>query len=149
MLLVPSFLEARLISASVNKSIAQNFTVSYSKVKYCSASLTGIQGNTLVSNSTLFPDITNKCVFSTVPVTNTSWNIKSNKSYSSLSSSNSTSKCLLSTVSQIKTSNDKSYSSSYSKIYSKPIAKDVTQPARDVPGTSAEGPIKVLTVLGD
>ena len=149
MLLVPSFLEARLISASVNKSIAQNFTVSYSKIKYCSASLTGIQGNTLVSNSTLFPDITNKCVFSTVPVTNTSWNIKSNKSYSSLSSSNSTSKCLLSTVSQIKTSNDKSYSSSYSKIYSKPIAKDVTQPARDVPGTSAEGPIKVLTVLGD
>ena len=149
MLLVPSFLEARLISASVNKSIAQNFTVSYSKIKYCSASLTGIQGNTLVSNSTLFPDITNKCVFSTVPVTNTSWNIKSNKSYSSLSSSNSTSKCLLSTVSQIKTSNDKSYSSSYSKIYSKPIAKDVTQPARDVPGTSAEGPIKVLTILGD
>ena len=150
MLLVPSFLEARLISASVNKSIAQNFTVSYSKIKYYSASLTGIQGNTLVSNSTLFPDITNKCVFSTVPVTNTSWNIKSNKkSYSSLSSSNSTSKCLLSTVSQIKTSNDKSYSSSYSKIYSKPIAKDVTQPARDVPGTSAEGPIKVLTILGD
>ena len=72
MLLVPSFLEARLISASVNKSIAQNFTVSYSKIKYYSASLTGIQGNTLVSNSTLFPDITNKCVFSTVPVTNTS-----------------------------------------------------------------------------
>ena len=43
MLLVPSFLEARLISASVNKSIAQNFTVSYSKIKYYSASLTGIQ----------------------------------------------------------------------------------------------------------
>ena len=58
-------------------------------------------------------------------------NINSNeKSYSSLSCSDTTSKSFLSTVSQINiscnvNSNDKSYSSSYSKVFSKPIAKGV------------------------
>ena len=119
------------ISTSVNKSIPQNFTVSSSKIKYCLASSTGVQGKTLVSNSTSFSDITSKVVLSTVPVTNTSCNINSNKkSYSSLSCSDTTSKSFLSTVSRINTScnvnyNDKSYSSSYSKVFSKPIAKDV------------------------
>ena len=59
------------ISTSVNKSIPQNFTVSSSKIKYCLASSTGVQGKTLVSNSTSFSDITSKCALSTVPVTNT------------------------------------------------------------------------------
>ena len=119
------------ISTSINKSIPQNFTVSSSKIKYCLASSTGVQGKTLVSNSTSFSDITSKVVLSTVPVTNTSCNINSNKkSYSSLSCSDTTSKSFLSTVSRINTScnvnyNDKSYSSSYSKVFSKPIAKDV------------------------
>ena len=106
------------ISTSVNKSIPQNFTVSSSKIKYCLVNSTGVQNKTLVSNSTSFSDITSKCVKSTVPVTNTSCNINSNKkSYSSLSCSDTTSKSFLSTVSQINTScnvnsNDKSYSSS-------------------------------------
>ena len=86
---------------------------------------------TLVSYSASFSDITSKCVLSTVPVTNTSCNINSNKkSYSSLSCSDTTSKSFLSTVSQINTScnvnsNDKSCSSSYSQVFFKPIAKDV------------------------
>ena len=97
--------ESISISTSVNKFIPQNFTVSSSKIKYCLASSTGVQGKTLVSNSTSFSDITNKCVLSTVPITNTSRNINSNKkSYSSLSCSDTSSKSFLSTVSQINTS---------------------------------------------
>ena len=119
------------ISTSVNKSICENFTVSNSKIKYCLASSTGVQDKILASNFTSFSDFTSKCVLSTVPVTNTSCNINSNKkSYSSLSYPYTTSKSFLSTVSQINTSgnvssNDKSYSSSYSKVLSKPIATDV------------------------
>ena len=65
---------------------------------------------------------------STVPVTNISCNINSNKkSYFSLSYSDTTSKSFLSTVSQINTScnvnsNDKSHSSSRFKVFCKPIA---------------------------
>ena len=36
--------ESISISTSVNKSIPQNFTVSSSKIKYCLASSTGVQG---------------------------------------------------------------------------------------------------------
>ena len=115
------------ISTSANKSIPQNFTVSSSKLKYCLAGSTGVQGKTLVSNCTSFSDTTSKCVLSTVPVTNTSYNINSNKkSYSSLSCSDTTSKSFLSTVSQINTScNVSSNYKLYSSSYSKPIAKDV------------------------
>ena len=85
--------ESISISTSANKFIPQNFTVSSSKIKYCLASSTGVQGKTLVSNSTSFSDIASKCVLSTVPITNTSRNINSNKkSYSSLSCSGTTSK---------------------------------------------------------
>ena len=73
------------ISTSVNNSFPPNFTVSCSKIKYYLASSTGIQGKTLVSNCTTFQDITSKCILSTVPVTNTSCNMNTNKkSYSSL-----------------------------------------------------------------
>ena len=118
------------MSTSFNKSIPQNFTVSSSKIKCCLASSTGVQGKTLVSNSTSFSDITSKCISSTVPVTNTSCNINFDKKSYSLSCSDTTSKSVLSAVSQINTScnvnsNDKSYSSSYSKLFSKPIAKDM------------------------
>ena len=92
------------ISTSFNKSIPQNFTVSSSKIKCCLASSTGVQGKTLVSNSTSFPDITSKCISSTVPVTNTSSNINFDKKSYSLSCSDNTSKSFLSTVSQINTS---------------------------------------------
>ena len=117
------------MSTSFNKSIPQNFTVSSSKIKCCLASSTGVQGKTLVSNSTSFSDITSKCSF-THPVTNTSCNINFDKKPYSLSCSDTTSKSFLSTVSQINTlcnvnSNDKSYSSSCSKVFSKPIAKDM------------------------
>ena len=78
-----------------------------------------------------FSDVTSKLVLSTVPVTNTSCNINTNKkSYSSLSYSNTTSKSFLSAVSQLNTScnvnsnDDKSYSSNYPKFFSKPIATD-------------------------
>ena len=57
------------ISTSVNKSFTQNFTVSNSKIKYCLVRSTGVQGKTLVSNSTSFSDITSKCVLSIVLVT--------------------------------------------------------------------------------
>ena len=67
------------ISTCVNKSIPQNFTVSSSKIKCCLASSTGVQGKTLVSNSTSFSDITSKCISSTVPATNTSCNINFDK----------------------------------------------------------------------
>ena len=67
------------MSTSFNKSIPQNFTVSSSKIKCCLASSTGVQGKTLVSNSTSFSDITSKCILSTVPVTNTSCDLNSNK----------------------------------------------------------------------
>ena len=88
------------ISTSVNKFIPQNVTVSSSKIKYCLANSIGVEGKTLVSNCTSFSDITRKCVLSTVPVTNTSHNINSNeKSCSSLSCSDTTSKSFLSTVS--------------------------------------------------
>ena len=115
------------ISTSVNKSIPQNFTVTSSKFKYCLASSTGVQGKTLVSNSTSFSDITSRYVLSTVPVTKNSCN---KKSCSSLSCSDTTSKSFLYIVSQIKTScnvksGDKSYSSSYSKVFFKSIAKYV------------------------
>ena len=71
------------VSTSVNNYFPPNFTVSCSKIKYYLAS--SIQGKTLVSNSTTFQDITSKCVLSTVPVTNTSCNMNTNKkSYSSL-----------------------------------------------------------------
>ena len=63
------------MSTYFNKSIPQNFTVSSSQIKCCLASSTGVQGKTLVSNSTSFADITDKCISSTVPVTNTSCNI--------------------------------------------------------------------------
>ena len=56
------------ISTSFNKSIPQNFTVSSSKIKCCLASSTGVQGKTLVSNSTSFSDITSICISSTVPL---------------------------------------------------------------------------------
>ena len=62
--------ESISISTSVNKSIPHIFTVSSSKIKYSLASSTGVQGKTLVSNSTSFSDITSKCVLSTVPITN-------------------------------------------------------------------------------
>ena len=122
--------DAISISTSFNKSIPQNFTVSSSKIKCCLASSTGVQGKTLVSNSTSFSDITSKCISSTVPVTNTSCNINFDKKSYSLSCSDTTSKSFLSTVSQINSScnvnsNDKSYSLSYSKVFSKPIAKDM------------------------
>ena len=122
--------DAISISTSFNKSIPQNFTVSSSKIKCYLASSTGVQGKTLVSNSTLFSDITSKCVSSTVAVTNTSCNINFDKKSDSLSCSDTTSKYFLSTVSQINTScnvnsNDESYSLSYSRVFSKPIAKDM------------------------
>ena len=63
--------ESIAISTSVNQSILQIFTVSSSKIKYCLASSTGVQGKTLVSNSTSFSDSTSKCVLSAVPITNT------------------------------------------------------------------------------
>ena len=118
------------MSTSFNKSIPQNFTVSSSKIKCCLASSTGVQGKTLVSNSTSFSDITSKCISSTVPATNTSCNINFDKKSYSLSCSDTTSKSFLSAVSQINTScnvksNDKSYSLSYSKVFSKPIVKDM------------------------
>ena len=76
------------ISTSVNKSIPYNFTVSSSKIKYCLAISTEVQGKTVGSNSTSFSDITSKCVLSSVPATNTSSNRNSNKkSFSSLSCS--------------------------------------------------------------
>ena len=78
------------ISTSFNKSIPQNFTVSSSKIKCCLASSTGVQGKTLVSNSTSFSDITSKCISSTVPVTNTSCNINFDKKSYSLSCSDTT-----------------------------------------------------------
>ena len=58
------------ISASVNKSIAQNFTVASSKIKCCLTKSTLVQGKTLVSNSTSYSDSASKCILSTVPVTN-------------------------------------------------------------------------------
>ena len=67
------------ISTCVNKPIPQNFTVSSSKIKYCLASSTGVQGKTLVSNCTSFSDITSKCVLSIALVTSTSHHINSNK----------------------------------------------------------------------
>ena len=100
------------ISPSVNKSIPQNFSVSSNEIKYCLASSTGVQGKTLVSNFTSFSGMTNKCVLSKVPVTNTSCDINSNKrSHSSLSCSDTSSKSFLSTVSQINTSFNVKYSS--------------------------------------
>ena len=71
------------IPSSVNKSIPQNFAVSSSKIKCCLASSTGIQGKTLVTNSTSSSDITNKCISYTVPVIKT-WCKKNfdKKSYS-------------------------------------------------------------------
>ena len=84
----------------------------------------------MVNNSTLFSDITSKCISSTVPVTSTSCNINFDKKSYSLSCSDTRSKSFLSGVSHIKTScnvnsNDKSYSLSYSKVFSKPITKDM------------------------
>ena len=118
------------MSMSFNKSIPQNFTVSSSKIKCCLASSTGVQGKALVSNSTSFSDTASKCISSTVPVTNTSCNIKFDKKSYSLSCSDTTSKSFLSAVSQINTScnvksNDKSYSLSYSKVFPKAIVKDM------------------------
>ena len=46
-------------------SIPKDFTESSCKIK-CFASLTGVQGKTLVSNSTSFSDITSKSFLSTV-----------------------------------------------------------------------------------
>ena len=86
------------ISTSVNKSTLLNFTVPSSKIKCCFASSTGVQGKTLLSNSTSFSGITSKCILSTVSQINTSCNVNSN---------------------------DKSNFSSYSKVFSKPIAKDM------------------------
>ena len=74
-----------------------------------------------------FSDIASKCVLYTVPLTNTSCNINSNKkSFFSLSYSDTTSKSFSSIVSKISTScngnsNEKSYSSRYSKVFPKPI----------------------------
>ena len=115
--------DSNSISKSFNKVIPQNFTFSSSKMKCWLASSTGVQDETLVSNSTSFSDIPSKCISSTVPVTNTSCNIN-------LSCSDTTSKSFLSTVSQINSScnvnsNDKSYSLSYSKVFSKPVSKDI------------------------
>ena len=110
------------ISKSVNKSIAHNFTVPSSKIKCCLANAIKVQGKTLESNSTSFSDITSKCILSTVPVTNTSCNIRFNKkSYSFLSCSDITS--VLSIVFQINTSlnvksTDKSNCSRYAKGFS-------------------------------
>ena len=89
------------ISTSVNKSIPQNFTVSSSKIKCCLTGSTGVQGKTLVSNSTPFSDITSKSISSSVHVTDTSCNINFDKKSYSLSCSDTTSK---SSVSQINTS---------------------------------------------
>ena len=119
------------MSKSVNKSFPKNFTVSNGKIKCCLASSTVFQGKALVIYSMSFPDISSKCVLSTVPVTSTSCNINCNKkSYFALSCSNTTSKSFLSAVFQINTScnvnsNDKSYSSNHSKAFSKPIAANV------------------------
>ena len=64
----------------------------------------------------LFSDITSKCVLYTVPLTNTSCNINSNKkSFFSSSYSDTTS------TSCNGNSNEKSYSSRYSKVFPKPI----------------------------
>ena len=67
--------DSNSISTFCNKSIPQNFTFSSSKIKCCLASSSGVQGKTLVSNSTSFSDITSKCTSSTVSVINTSCNI--------------------------------------------------------------------------
>ena len=122
--------DAISISTSFNKSILQNFTVSSSKIKCFLGSSTGVQGKTLVSDSTSFSDIASKCISSKVPVTNTSCNINFDKKPYSLSCSDTTSKSFLSTVSQINAScnlnfNDESYSLSYSKVFSKAIAKNM------------------------
>ena len=80
------------IPTFVNKSIPKNFTVSNSRIRFCLASSAGVQGKTSVSNSTSISDFTIKRVLSTVPLTNTSCNINSNKkSHPALSYSDTTS----------------------------------------------------------
>ena len=102
--------DSNSIWTSFNKSITKSFTVSKSKIRYCLASSTGVQGKTLVCSSTSLvcsstSDITSKRVLSTVPLTSTSCNINYNKkSYSSLSYSDTRSKSFLSKVSQTNTS---------------------------------------------
>ena len=56
-------------------------TVPSSKIKCCLTSSTGVQGETLISNSTSYSNITSKCISSTVPVTNLSCNINFDKNH--------------------------------------------------------------------